>query len=337
MRKLDEIKLRAKIAFKKPKAIIITHSDVDGISCAAILKRYLKLKEKIDEKAISVIFSGPSSLLRVLSVIPKSSITLYITDISPNIIDEHSILRQLKQIKNHGSKITWIDHHKWRREYIQKLSNIAELILMEKAPSAARIVLEKFMPEDEISKKIAMYADDIDSLRDKFNESPILRILTYKSKWKKKLLKKFTQGIFFDDEIRRISDRLRKEAEAEVSKTIKRAIKMKTHNNLKFAIIDLRKVNLPKSWIARKISEKLDLDFIMVLRRNNAISLYVGSKGKEINLLPIAQKYGGGGHPYACGFRLKLSLKSKVLSFILGKKYIPNEVWSVIKNIKEII
>ncbi len=73
---------------------------------------------------------------------------------------------------------------------------------------------------------------------------------------------------------------------------------------------------------------------MVVLRENNAISLYGDMRDKDVNLLPVALNHGGGGHPYACGFRFKLSLKSKILTRILGKHYIPNEVWRIIEEVK---
>ncbi|MEM3393538.1 MAG: DHHA1 domain-containing protein, partial [Candidatus Methanomethylicia archaeon] len=82
---------------------------------------------------------------------------------------------------------------------------------------------------------------------------------------------------------------------------------------------------------------KLKLDFMIVWRRDNAISVYIGDRSKEINLLKIAEKFGGGGHPFACGFKIKLSFKSRLLNYITLRRMIPKEVKKVIETTIEIM
>jgi len=316
------------------KSIILTHGDIDGIASAAIILRYLKEDMKIPREDVKVIFTGPSTLLEELKKISEiKGLLIYITDISLNLTNAEEVKSEIKRIKNNENKIFWMDHHQWREEDIRDLEKTVDMIIVDKTSSAARIVYEKLMKNDEISKKISMYADDIDTLTDKFSESFILRTLTLRKEWKEKLLEKFLRGVFWDDEISLEAKNIEEKAREELDKAYKKVKTFYTKSGLKFGFIDLRNVKTPKSWISRKISEKLELDFMIVWRRDNAMSVYIGGRGKDINLLKIAERYNGGGHPFACGFRIKLSLKSKILNYVTLRKIIPKEVKEVIEEV----
>lgn len=320
------------------KSIILTHGDIDGISSAAIILRYLEKELKISREDVKVVFTGPSTLLEELKkIVNIKETSIYITDISLNPTNAEDIKREIKRLKMDKNKIFWIDHHLWREGDLKDLEKIIDLIMINKTSSSARIVYEKFMSKDEISKKISLYADDIDTLTDRFNESFILRALSFKDEWKEKLLEKFSKGIFWDEEISSGAEKIKRKAENELNKNCKKTKVFDTKSGLKFGFVDLRKSETPKSWLSRKISEKFKLDFMIVWRRDNAISVYIGDRNKEINLLKIAEKFGGGGHPFACGFKIKLSLKSKLLYYVTLKKIIPKEVKKVIETAIEIM
>jgi oligoribonuclease NrnB/cAMP/cGMP phosphodiesterase (DHH superfamily) len=208
---------------------------------------------------------------------------------------------------------------------------------VEKTLSTARIVYEKFMKEDDISRKIAEYADDIDALTDKFDESFILRALSFKNGWKEKLIMKFSNGIFWDEEISREAEKVKRIAERDINEAYKKTKIYETKSGLKFGLIDLRGTETPKSWLAKRISEKFNLDFTIVWRKDYAISIYIGNKSKNINLLKIAEEFGGGGHPFACGFRIKLSWKSKIINYLTLKRKILKEVEDVVKKTIELM
>jgi len=68
-----------------------------------------------------------------------------------------------------------------------------------------------------------------------------------------------------------------------------------------------------RSDIGAKLALREEGDFALVWRYNMEkdevwISLR-GSNEKGIDLTPLAQKYGGGGHPNACGFAVKGSIQ----------------------------
>ncbi|MCX8168732.1 MAG: DHH family phosphoesterase [Candidatus Methanomethylicia archaeon] len=320
------------------KSLILTHKDVDGIASAAIIFRYLQLKVGLSKEEINIIFTGPSNLPKELDkVVNLSNIRLYISDISMNISSAGEIKGKLKKIREKGNEIYWIDHHEWRNEDVKDINQIVNLLMINKSTSAARIAYEKLMFDDEISRKICMYADDIDTLTDKFNESFVIRALSFRDKWRKKLFEKFIKGIFWDDEIASETKNIWKKTEKDLAKTLNKTKIYNTKNGLRFGFIDLRGVKTPKSWLAKKIAEKNNLDFTIVWRSNNSISAYIGDKSKNINLLKIAEKFGGGGHVFACGFRVKISLKSKIMNSLSFKKLIPNEIKKVIETIIEIM
>lgn len=318
--------------------VILTHGDIDGIASAAILLRYLRIKMNVKDENIELIFTGPSALPEKLKELINSNVkTIYITDISINIKNSENIKGIIKKLNSEGKRIIWINHHQWSIEDINEIMKSVESIVVEKTLSTARIVYEKFMKEDDISRKIAEYADDIDALTDKFDESFILRALSFKNGWKEKLIMKFSNGIFWDEEISREAEKVKRIAERDINEAYKKTKIYETKSGLKFGLIDLRGTETPKSWLAKRISEKFNLDFTIVWRKDYAISIYIGNKSKNINLLKIAEEFGGGGHPFACGFRIKLSWKSKIINYLTLKRKILKEVEDVVKKTIELM
>lgn len=318
--------------------VILTHGDIDGIASAAILLRYLRIKMNVKDENIELIFTGPSALPEKLKELINSNVkTIYITDISINIKNSENTKGIIKKLNSEGKRIIWINHHQWSIEDINEIMKSVESIVVEKTLSTARIVYEKFMKEDDISRKIAEYADDIDALTDKFDESFILRALSFKNGWKEKLIMKFSNGIFWDEEISREAEKVKRIAERDINEAYKKTKIYETKSGLKFGLIDLRGTETPKSWLAKRISEKFNLDFTIVWRKDYAISIYIGNKSKNINLLKIAEEFGGGGHPFACGFRIKLSWKSKIINYLTLKRKILKEVEDVVKKTIELM
>jgi hypothetical protein len=112
---------------------------------------------------------------------------------------------------------------------------------------------------------------------------------------------------------------------------------LKTKNGHTYTIIDIRKIKnkLPGSLVAKYASMEKNLDFTVVIYPRLNVSFYAGMN-KNINLLPIAKKYNGGGHPFACGCMPKLSFKSKLLVKFL-KRYVPKEIKEVINTVNELV
>lgn len=332
MLKLRKMITKLAIYLRKPRILIITHRDTDGVACASMLIRYIK--HKLREDKFMTIFSGPTSLPRILESLKIKNARIFICDISPNISEEEKILRAILRLKSGGNNIEWIDHHEWRREFKDKISSEVSKIIVDKAPSTARLIFQEYMHDDEVSLKIMKFGDDADTLSDNFKETIAYRILLFtNSKWRKYLMNKFVQGIFWDKEIEETFKKHLLKIDLIIQKIIDKSKILETKSGKKFTIINLRGINYPKSWIAGKVAEKLNVDFTVVIRKMNAISLYC-RKNSKVNLLPIALHYGGGGHAFACGFRIKLSFKSLILSLILGKEYIPEEIWEVVEKVK---
>ncbi|MEM3615467.1 MAG: hypothetical protein QXX09_02335, partial [Candidatus Methanomethylicia archaeon] len=298
-----------------------------------IILRYLTIKERNVREKIRVIFTGPSILSEEIKKLNVRNSSIYITDLSLNIRNSEKTIELVKNVKEMGNKIIWIDHHQWRDEYKEILGKEIDSLIVNGISSAARIVYEKFMKDDEISRKIAEYADDIDTLTDRFEESFILRALSFKKDWQEKLLDKFYKGVFWDEEISKEAEEIKERVSIDLEKTFKKVKIFETKGGLRFGFIDLRKVKTPKSWLARKAAEKFDLDFMIILRKDDAISVYIGNRKKNINLLKVAEKFGGGGHTFACGFKVKLSLKSKIINYITLKRMVPREVEEAINTV----
>ncbi len=208
--------LKLKLKIKKPKVILISHSDADGIACAAISLNYVTQTLKYNGKEIEILFSGPTAIPYTLKAIEHKGDLIVITDISPNIRELKNIYNELRRLKKLNWKIFWIDHHKWSSKALSKISQLVDNLIVEEAPSAAQLAFKILTPNMNKLVKIVEYANDIDTLTDKFKESFTIRTLTFNKKWKWKLLKKFSSGKPVDHEIINMKEKIERIAEKEV-------------------------------------------------------------------------------------------------------------------------
>ena len=71
------------------------------------------------------------------------------------------------------------------------------------------------------------------------------------------------------------------------------------------------------------------MDFVLVLYNCSRFSLYKGEGGQDLSV--ICRRFNGGGHPYACGGRVNLSLLDRVLCWLGFRD------WPIKKLLEEII
>jgi oligoribonuclease NrnB/cAMP/cGMP phosphodiesterase (DHH superfamily) len=302
------------------KRLIITHGDVDGILSAAISIRRLGESE--------LKFSGPGSIDKALSKV-RGVDELLILDIGLNKSKLEGVEAELKRLISSGCRVYWCDHHRWDDESSSRLSELIELRL-KPSQSNARLVLE-WLGGGDFERRLVEIADDADTGKYALEISRIYNAISTSKKMKVKLIGKLVEGYLIDEGLEDFGRKKLLSIESQVEEALKRVRIEETHEGRRFCVIDIR-AGGPGSLIARKASEDLDADFCFVFNCKR-FSLYAG-RMKEVDLRVICESYGGGGHPYACGGRIKLSFLKRLVCRLLWRFYLPGEIKGVIEHIK---
>ncbi len=324
IKKLFKIKKKREITTEQ-NIIIISHDDVDGIICASIIKR--KYKEGF------YIPSSPRSLIFHLSSLNVDNKKIFISDLSPNDAQLGSIAHDLDRLIKSGCEITWIDHHQWTENAIEKLNNKIKIIV-EPTISAAELVAKTLGSGDEVVDKLVVIANDADSANYSLEETININRAIRNKKRLQYVFEVLSEGRINDEKIIKWASKEEKN-DSKIKEYVKGLKVFTTKSGYRYAIIDVRKSKLPGSISGKYASLEHKLDFTVVIYSNRSVSFYAGLN-KEINLLPIARKFNGGGHPFACGCSPKLSLKSRILDKILGKRYTAKEIKEILKVVSEL-
>lgn len=303
-----------------PENIIVAHGDVDGMASAAMVKR-----AKGDSY---IVFSGPRSVSKMLGMIRRKH-KMFIVDVAINSSALNEIERNLKRLREKGSEIIWIDHHPWTKETIETVRKYAE-VHVRGEKSAARLVMEVFNLKDETSRRIAEIADDADTAEYSMEISRLYRAGSRGSKLRKRIVDLMAEGKFMDEEL---EEKLRKNMKKEEKRHANVEYQfITTSNGRKIAVIDLRPSGGPGSVIAKELCSKEEFDFSLVIFSCERFSLY-RCRGLE-DLSKVCEEYEGGGHPYACGGRIKMPFYRRILCRVLGKRYKPPEIDELIERVR---
>jgi len=304
--------------------IIISHDDVDGIISSAIIKR--KFKEGY------YIPSTPRNIVYSLSKLKVSNKKIFITDLSPNEDQIKEIVKNLERLNKDKNEIIWIDHHEWSDNMLT-LSNYAK-IYIAKTVSAAENVAKVLEFNDEVVNELVKIANDADSATYSLNESKNINRAIRNKRHLQYVLEALTEGRINDEKILKWAKR-EENKDKMILDIVKTLPVYRTKKGKSYTIIDVRKYKVAGSLLGKYASIEKNLDFTIVIYPYGNVSFYAGIN-KEINLLPIARKYNGGGHPFACGCAPEFSLKSKIL-WKISKSYIPKEIKKVIEDINEML
>ncbi len=305
--------------------IIISHDDVDGIICASIIKRNYKEGFYIP--------SSPRSLPFHLSSLNVNDKKIFISDLSPNDEYLRIIASDLDRLIKSGCEITWIDHHQWTEKALETLRNKTKIVV-EPTISAAELVAKTLESSDEVINELVIIANDADSANYSLKETININRAIRNKKRLQYVFEALSEGRINDEKIIKWASKEEKN-DSKIKETVKKLKVFTTKNGYRYAIIDVRKSKLPGSISGKYASLEHKLDFTVVIYSNRSVSFYAGLN-KEINLLPIARKFNGGGHPFACGCSPKLSLKSRILDKLLGKRYTAKEIKNILKEVSEL-
>jgi len=292
--------------------VALTHGrDLDGIASAAIIYRFSKIRNY----KCKLYFSEPYNLsenLEKILLYEKVFDELVIADIGLNREISSVIISLLRRVKERNVLIKWFDHHIWDDDLVESIRKIVDLLKVDSRFCAAELVQINLLPRDSIARRIALLARDMDFWLKKDELSvKISKIIRSGNVSKNEIIEKLSEGIFWDKGFQEIYDKL-SVFEKEI---IEKALKNTETYYIKKLKVAFVKGKAPAGLIADTLAEK-NYDIIVVISPTGKISL---RRGKEsINLVPIAKKLGGGGHPYAAGAMLNYNAIDRFLAKFFG-------------------
>ncbi len=270
--------------------ISITHLDSDGIISAYLINKYV-------ERTKRIFFSNPE---RIKDTIARSFMEeweidrLFILDIAGN----ERALRLASVYDN----VIWIDHHEW---YLENKYNNIEITLMDE-PSAARVISKKY----GINDPIVEMADHLDQNLPR-NETEIGfrdMISSIRNLYHREREKKLESLVFemINSSVDKIIERnknyilnFRNEME-KIKEEIKSEILKKNLNGRILVIVKTDK-NIPVYKIQEILHDEWDVLAVIYYRHR---FWKIELRSKELDILPVARIYGGGGHKRAAGASL---------------------------------
>ncbi|MGQ4832451.1 MAG: DHH family phosphoesterase [Candidatus Asgardarchaeia archaeon] len=322
-------KIRELLQLTNPN-YIITHNDTDGVCAGAILLRKFKKAE--------IFIARAGRAHEILKHFRANNKRLVIVDISLNPSALKETVSILKRLKRKNWTIYWLDHHLWDDTSIESISKVVDKLVVDRRYVGGELAYLEFGKDDEVAKKLAEIARDADlfirsmEITKKF----VFAIKACHYKILKHMIHRLADGIFEDEKINKCWQKGLEIINKSIEYGKNKSKIFSTKNNRKYALLDLRGKHLSGNDAAHAAIETFNLDFAVVIYSNNRLSFY-GKRGSNINLVPLAKSLGGGGHPTACGAKLELSLKSKVLSKLFGRFYTPNELKEALKVVEEVM
>jgi nanoRNase/pAp phosphatase (c-di-AMP/oligoRNAs hydrolase) len=272
-------------------SLTITHTDSDGVITAYLINKYV-------ERSKRIMFSNPSRIKDTIlrSLIEEWEIKrLYVLDISGN--------ERALRVASVYDYVVWIDHHEWIPE--NKYKNIE--ITIENEPSAARVVSKKYGIEDPIVD----FADHLDQNSPQNDLEVDFRdlISSIRNSYQRErdhILEKIVFDMM-DNDLKTIIDLNKKNIEnfriemERLKSRIRENIKNIKVNDKNVYIVETDK-NIPVYKIQEIVPKDWDLIVVIYKRiRGSYTSWKIEFRSRELDILPVAKLFGGGGHKKAAG------------------------------------
>lgn len=286
--------------------VSITHEDdIDGIGSQAILYRYLTRVKKYKNSDIKPYFSNYSNFLEILDeILFKEELPeiLIITDIGFND-NFNQCFHLFERAKTKNCRICWFDHHLVDEKTQERLISSIDTYINDPKRCATEIVRDHYLPDDNIAKKVAIYAHDRDFGEYKYQEAKNLQDIVefYKGRefdaQKKELMKKLATGSLEDGWIKQQLSGLKTWKMERRKEAIKNA-KIITISN--FGEIGISFSRIAGGRIIHALEKKYGKlkAYVGIDQRNNEINLY----SDHVDCRAVARSFGGGGHLNRSGF-----------------------------------
>jgi len=285
----------------KLKVVSISHQiDPDGLGSQAIIFRYFR---ELKIEPIGYLADYYNFIETFEKAIAEKPDVLIISDIGLNSRIIKHIIEPLKNLK---ARKIWIDHHKTTPELHEKVVAAVDEFVHDTKVSAAVLVQKRFMPNDEISKKIAQIGHNGDyDIEDRLANIFYTLIDYYRSSMKDlfRVRDMFIAGDFEDSKIMEEYLEAYKMFEAERDR-IKNSLEIIQMDNGK-SIVVASSALLPRGKVTKFLSEIREEDIILAIDTTN---FRIGLRSDNTDVAAVAAVFGGGGHKHRSGFTYKNAL-----------------------------
>ncbi|MGY5875056.1 MAG: DHH family phosphoesterase [Candidatus Thorarchaeota archaeon] len=303
--------------------------DVDGLTSAAISKRYANSKG-FD---FDVMLTDYGSFEQVFSSISSRRDTLIvITDLGMDDSSLDFVITSLSRAVEQGCRIVWLDHHQWSDKAVKAILALGNkpVLKVNHEHCAAEIAFKVLMPRDEISSELATIAHDTDfNLREIEAASALtdaLSVIRFNAMDRKEDLTEILRPILeriaehgmdgvWDNDARRFKDtqldqkvkHYRKEKLKKMRKALAGHCDQEIHGRL------IRIIEMPHGVTTTDIGTYLAIednlkvgdeqlpvaDLLLTLSQGGMLGF---RRATDFVLCNAAAKmFDGGGHPYAAG------------------------------------
>ncbi|OYT37787.1 MAG: phosphoesterase [Desulfurococcales archaeon ex4484_58] len=299
---------------------------MDGVGAAAIYIYYHGIKPK------QIIFTEPYLLDKIFNKISRvrGVDKIVFSDLGLNNNYIYLAVNTLRKLIDQGITIEWYDHHVWEDEWIARFKGIGVKINIDRSTCGAGVVAKYAPRRKEIDEK---YVDELvkgicagDLFKfDHWRGPWFLRLVRRRDddKWRLYVLEKLVNGNGWCKEFtEKVVERL--EQELNGYNLLKESLIIKEMNGIKIAVAPQIEF-IENSFSAAYIIGRFGVDIVAITSRDGKISL----RSLEYNIRDLALKLGGGGHPRAAGFKLKIPLSIK-LKQLIDKKTLLNYVLEIL-------
>lgn len=284
----------------KLKVASISHQiDPDGIGSQAIIIRYFKELKVKPICFLADYYNFEEVFTKALREKPN---VLIVSDIGLNKKIIHNIIEPLRELK---ARKIWIDHHKAPEDLKGLLTEVLDEFIHDTTVAAAKLVCKRFMPNDEISLKIAEIGHNGDfDIPDRLSNVFYTLIDFHRMSMKdlERIRDIFVRGDFEDPSVFEEYLEAYKMFEAERDR-IRNNLKVLSFSGKTIAIAE--SALLPRGKVTKFISEISDEDILLAIDTTN---FRIGLRSDNCDVAAIAAKFGGGGHKHRSGFTYKNAL-----------------------------
>jgi oligoribonuclease NrnB/cAMP/cGMP phosphodiesterase (DHH superfamily) len=287
----------------KLTVVSISHSiDPDGLGSQAILFRYFR-ELKLDPIGFFADYYNFKEVFQ--EAIDLKPNVLIISDIGLN---KRVIPEIVESLKNLEARKIWIDHHKAPNDLKEMVIDAVDEFIHDTSVCAAELVQRRFMPNDEISKKIALIAHNGDfDIKDRYADIfyTLIDYYRYSNDDLQRIRDLFIEGKFEDPKLMDEYLAAYRVFEAERDR-IKNELEIITLAN-KTVAIGFSHL-LPRGKITKFLSEISDADILLAIDTTN---FRIGLRSDNTDVARVAEKLGGGGHKHRSGFSYKDALNKE--------------------------
>ncbi len=322
----------------KWKATIVTHTDLDGVGAAAV---YIRLAGLVLGGDTRLFFTEPYTIDKLLQGLDTNTEKVVVSDIGVNAPTLDSITASLQRLAARGVQVEWYDHHRWQREWIEKLSSTGARIHVDTSTCATGVVakyapLELGVEPDDYIEELARIVCAADLWKwDHYMAPKLYRVASrYRGakgdEWRRKMITGLAQGsLWWPD----LEEALQEYITAEFKGFAKAlpTLQVDEINGCRIGYV-LKDPGPPAAGIlAATVMARKNLDVAVIVRRKGS-GISLRSQGR-INVQKIALAGGGGGHPSAAGMPLKIPWYARLAARI----YPPIRLRYARKTVREAI